>query len=170
MNIYKINAILAEFMSQTEEIEGVVLISSNGQLLTEPIGIDINTAMILGGIFLHLAQNTYQQLDTQEIESISLRSGEGNLIFTACYPEVFLLVKSSNSLSFGLLERRIHLAAKMLQEQLQTNADLPTVPLQEEPLPKPVVFPASSASNSTNIPKNNRGIKNTRIRYRGLPV
>ncbi|ACK72467.1 Roadblock/LC7 family protein [Gloeothece citriformis PCC 7424] len=165
MNIKRINALLTELMNICREIEGSVLVSSDGQLLTEAIGIDNQTGQLLAGTFLHLMQNTCQEFDDSEIESISLKGQDGYVIFTSCYSEVFLLIKASHKVSVGFLKREIELMSKKLQTEFQETSSSVFSSYRST---APELLNSSTKTGSSKFNRNERSIQTTSIRYRGL--
>lgn len=168
MNIKKIEDILGQLMSQSSEIQGVVLISSDGQPLIKPIGMDDNSVMIMAGIFLYLAQTTCQEFDGQEIESITVRGQDGHVIFTCCYQDIFLLVKASKNIFSGFLEREINLTGKKLQAELQ-GSETAAFKSQSSFNSTSTEFSNLDRAYSSKLESNEKLIKNNGIRYRGLP-
>lgn len=118
MSNYSIEQILQEFTQKNLGIEGIALVSADGQLLANPIGLETDSILILAGSLLQMADNFQTQLDWQQTQQISLRSKEGYLNLIPCLDEVFLLVKSANNLS-GLLNHELNQMIKVLQAQLQ---------------------------------------------------
>lgn len=120
MNEIKINQILQEFAVQPLGIQGVVLVSEEGQPITNSIGITDDLALIMAGTMLQLAQRTREEFQWQEIQQISIRAEEGYLTLVSCEKDIFLLVKTTKSPS-GFLEKDIKLIIKKLQQELQSN-------------------------------------------------
>lgn len=115
----KINQILREFAAQPLGIQGVVLVSTQGQPLTEAIGLDYDSTLIMAGVMLQLAERTQEEFRWQDIQQISVHAEEGYIILISCSEEVFLLVKTVNAPS-GFLERDINRTVKKLQIVLST--------------------------------------------------
>jgi predicted regulator of Ras-like GTPase activity (Roadblock/LC7/MglB family) len=123
----EIGRILRDLMAKPIAIEGVALVSPEGQLLERAIGIEENSSLILSGTLLYLANNTLEELAWDRVEQIAIRSHQGHLVLTACTPEAFLLVKTGKVLS-GLLEGEIQKVRVRLQ-QLLVNPS----PMRESP-------------------------------------
>jgi predicted regulator of Ras-like GTPase activity (Roadblock/LC7/MglB family) len=121
-NITEIGHVLLDLMAKPIAIEGVALVSPEGQLLSPSIGIEENSSLILSGTMLYLANNTLEELAWDRVEQIAIRGPRGNVIITACTEEAFLLVKTGKVLS-GLLEGEIQKTRAKLQHLLE-NADL----------------------------------------------
>jgi predicted regulator of Ras-like GTPase activity (Roadblock/LC7/MglB family) len=123
----EIGRILLDLMAKPIAIEGVALVSPEGQLLARAIGIEENSSLILSGTLLYLANNTLEELAWDRVEQIAIRSQQGHLVLTACTPEAFLLVKTGKVLS-GLLEGEIQKARVRLQPLLVNPS-----PVRESP-------------------------------------
>ncbi|OKH23500.1 hypothetical protein NIES593_09730 [Hydrococcus rivularis NIES-593] len=125
----RVDRILQEFASRSLEIEGAFLVSSQGQPITVAMGMEYNSALILAGTMLRLAQIVREEYAWQEIEQVSIRAQEGYVILFRCSEEVFLLVKTAR-VPWGFLDRDIHRTVKTLQSELQT-ADIPRLTAEE---------------------------------------
>jgi predicted regulator of Ras-like GTPase activity (Roadblock/LC7/MglB family) len=134
MSTLKIEKILQELTAKPIGIQGVALVSAEGQPIISPIGIDKNSTLIMAGSMLYLAKSTQDELHWPTIESISVRAQEGHVILANCNPDVFLLVKAGKALS-GLLEGEINRTVEKLQVALQ-NLQETTLEIQPEVLPQ----------------------------------
>lgn len=168
MNIEKINVILGELTSQSRGIQGAVLVTAQGQPLTAAFGIEHESTQIMAELFLYLAQETCQEFNGQQIESITVRGQEGYVIFTSCHDEVFLLVKASQAFTPGFVEREVNL----IKETLRSELPLSTISnLKAFPDSALKGLPDSNAKTSPlQFPRNSRAIKKHPIRYSGLPL
>jgi predicted regulator of Ras-like GTPase activity (Roadblock/LC7/MglB family) len=110
----KIETILQELAAKPIGIQGVVLLSPQGQLIASPIGMDRDSALIVGGTMLYLSKTILDELNWQEITTISVAAQEGHLLLSRCNLEIFLLVKTGKILT-GLLEGEINRTIKKLQ-------------------------------------------------------
>jgi predicted regulator of Ras-like GTPase activity (Roadblock/LC7/MglB family) len=126
ISMKKIEEILQELAAKPIGIEGVVLVNSEGQPITDPIGITENSAQIMAGTILYLIKNTQDELHWQGVESIAIRAEEGHLILTRCLAETFLLIKAGKSLT-GLLEGEINNTVKKLRSSIETITQAPVV-------------------------------------------
>ena len=115
-----VEAILQKLFSKPIGVQGAVLISSEGQPLTAPVGMDENSALVLAGTMLYLAKNTCEECDWSEIETICVRAKNGHVVLSSCTPNVFLLVKAAKVLT-GLLDGEISRTVKKLQAQLNVE-------------------------------------------------
>lgn len=111
---------LKEFAAQLSEIQGLALVSAEGQLLTPPIGLDENSAEILAGMILQMAGQMQDELQWQELEQVSLGGAESYIRLSACTEDTFLLVQAAG-VSAGVLERDIRQIVKALQAQLNSS-------------------------------------------------
>lgn len=102
----EIAKILEELAEKPIAIEGIMLVSSQGQALTDSIGMPHNSALILAGTMIYLANNTKEELSWSDLEQIAIRSPQGHLILTPCSDQAFLLVKTGKTIT-GLLEGEI---------------------------------------------------------------
>jgi predicted regulator of Ras-like GTPase activity (Roadblock/LC7/MglB family) len=122
MNPGKIDSILQELTSKPIGIQGAVLVSSEGQPMTAPVGMNENSTLIMAGTMLYLARSTCEEFNWQKVETISVRGQEGHIILAPCTETVFLLVKAGKVLT-GLLEGEINRTIKKLQIQLNLFED-----------------------------------------------
>ncbi len=132
MNTDKIEEILKALASKPIGIQGAVLVSSEGEPITAPIGMEENSALIMAGTMLYLAKSTREEFKWREIENISVRGKEGHLILANCNHDAFLLVKAGKTL-MGLLDGEINRTVKKLQTELQA---IKGTELQPEVLPE----------------------------------
>lgn len=117
MSTDKIDRLLKELASKPIGIQGAVLVSSEGQPITAPIGMDENSVLIMAGTMLYLVSSTREEFNWQEIEQISVRGREGHVILATCNQDAFLLVKAGKALT-GLLDGEINRTVKKLQAEL----------------------------------------------------
>jgi len=103
-----------EVVNEFIGIEGLLLISATGHPLTPAIGMGEETALILAGRMLKLAQTTQQELDWSNFERIATHSDQGHIVLSQCLPEIFLLMKTDAMLT-GLLEVEMKRLIKKIQ-------------------------------------------------------
>lgn len=154
MNTNKIEAILKDLAAKPIGIQSAVLVSSEGQPLTPPIGIDENSASIIAGTMLYLAKSTCEELKWELAEKISVQGSGGHVILTSCGDDVFLLVRSGKILA-GLLDGEINRAVKNLQVELQA---LQSAKIADRSLPQ---------LNSDRFNDRLSAEEDSEIRYRG---
>ena len=175
MNSNQIEDILRELTSKPIGIQGAVLVSSEGELITLPIGFDENSALILAGVMLYLAKSTREELDWQGIDKISIQAKEGYLTLGNCGENIFLLVKAGQAVK-GLIEGQINRTIQQLQIELEgsrmdtiiNEAQLETEvfpqqnsPVNEETETKIRYLDRSQTNSPASDPTENE------IRYRG---
>jgi predicted regulator of Ras-like GTPase activity (Roadblock/LC7/MglB family) len=115
MNEIQINRILQELTTQPSDIQGVVLVSQQGQPIAASMGMTHNSTLIMAGTMLYLAERTREEFQWQEIEQISIRAEEGYITLVSCAEDVFLLLKTATAPS-GFLDRDIQRTVKKLQQ------------------------------------------------------
>ncbi|MBF2022161.1 MAG: dynein regulation protein LC7 [Hydrococcus sp. C42_A2020_068] len=166
MNPSNIERILQELMAKPIGIQGVALVSAEGQPIIPTIGMDKNSSLIMAGSMLYLAKSTQDEFHWQGIETIAVRAQEGHVILAYCHPDVFLLVKAGKALS-GLLDGEINRTVEKLRVALQPLQDSP-VRAQPEALPQlpsevlPKIDEVLYEFNAEASPAND-----DEIRYRG---
>jgi predicted regulator of Ras-like GTPase activity (Roadblock/LC7/MglB family) len=126
MNSKNIENILQELVFKPIQIYGAVLVSSEGQAMTKPIGIDEKSSAMMAGTMIYLAKNTQAELNWQEVEQISMRAPEGYIILSRCNAEVYLLIHSGK-VPIGLLEGEISQTVTKLQSALNPVEDQNTI-------------------------------------------
>ncbi|NJM88530.1 MAG: hypothetical protein HC847_16530 [Hydrococcus sp. RU_2_2] len=134
MSTLKIERILQELIAKPIGIQGVALVSDEGQPIFPPMGMDKNSTLIMAGSMLYLAKSTQDEFNWSSIETISVRAQEGYIILANCNRNNFLLVKAGKALS-GLLEGEINRTVEKLQIELQTLQET-SIPERAESLPQ----------------------------------
>jgi predicted regulator of Ras-like GTPase activity (Roadblock/LC7/MglB family) len=161
----EIAKILQELAEKPLAIEGIMLVSPQGQPLTDSIGMEHNSALILAGTMLYLANNTKEELSWSDLEQIAIRSPQGHLILTPCSDQAFLLVKTGKTIT-GLLEGEIQKTRSKLAKILAISNPTP-----ETPLLNPTVNPLlDSVVEEFEIVLETEDNNNADIRYRGRPI
>jgi predicted regulator of Ras-like GTPase activity (Roadblock/LC7/MglB family) len=153
----QISVILRDLMSKPLEVKCTFLVSSEGQLLTPPISMDENSALILSGTMIYLSKSTIEELQWGGIDKISIQSDEGYVILAACTPDVFLLVQTGKTL-VGLLDGEINRVIQKVQ----------TVLLYEEPRRQLAL--GGQTTEALPILGNADTPEETELKYRGRPV
>ncbi|MGK7940348.1 MAG: V4R domain-containing protein [Crocosphaera sp.] len=119
MNLSTIEPILQDLaMKKAMGIQGIALVSQEGQPLIVPMGFDEDSTSIIAGTMLYVAQTTENELNWDNVEVVSLRSQDGHLMLAYCNANTYLLVKAGKVLT-GLLEAEISRTVKKIQEILQ---------------------------------------------------
>jgi predicted regulator of Ras-like GTPase activity (Roadblock/LC7/MglB family) len=129
-NLFKIEKILQDLIAKPIGIQGVALVSAEGQPILSPIGINKNNTLIMAGSMLYLAKNTQDEFQWQNIENITVRASEGYIILVRCDRDIFLLIKAGKALS-GLLEVEINRTIEKLQATLPTTQKRETPPSEK---------------------------------------
>lgn len=124
----EIAKILQELAEKPLAIEAIMLVSPQGQPLTDSSGMEQNSALILAGTMLYLANNTKEELSWSDLEQIAIRSPQGHLILTPCSDQAFLLVKTGKTIT-GLLEGEIEKTRSKLAKILAISHPIPQTPL-----------------------------------------
>lgn len=123
LSIDKLEAILQELRAKPIGIEGVALVSVEGHLIIPSIGLDENSALLIAGTMLYLANSTQEEFNWQQIETISIKRQQGHIILATCNSEMFLLVKASKAVT-GLLEGEIKRTIKKLNTAMEVPEEI----------------------------------------------
>ena len=158
----EIAKIMEELAEKPIAIEGIMLVSPQGQPLTDSIGMPHNSALILAGTMIYLANNTKEELSWSDVEQIAIRSPQGHLILTPCSDQAFLLVKTGKTIT-GLLEGEIQKTRSKLAKILAISNPTP-----QPPLLNPTVNPfLDSVVEEFEIVLETEDDNSTDIRYPG---
>ncbi len=109
--------ILQELVFKPIGISGAVLVSSEGQAVSKPIGLDEGSSGIIAGTMIYLAKNTKAALNWSDIELVSMKAPEGYIILSRCDKDTYLLVQSGK-VPLGLLEGEISQTVTKIREKL----------------------------------------------------
>lgn len=120
MQTSTIEKILQDLVIKPIGIQGVALVSPEGQPLIVPIGLDEHSTSIISGTLLYVAQNTQNEFNWHNIEMISVRGQEGHIILAYCSQEIYLLITAGKVIT-GLLEGEIGRTVKKLQTVIQAS-------------------------------------------------
>lgn len=112
---------LRELSEKQPEIQGVVLVSEQGQPLTTATGFDEDSILIMAGRMLYFSGRVQEELQWPSIDHVFLRATEGYLMLVACTEETFLLVKTTKTPS-GMLEQEIKQTINQLSSILNTSS------------------------------------------------
>ncbi|MGK7956481.1 MAG: 4-vinyl reductase [Crocosphaera sp.] len=134
MNALNIDKILQDLLIKPIDIQGIALVSQEGQAIINPIGMDEATISIVSGTMLYAVQTTQREFNWQTVETISIRSKDGYLVLAACTEESYLLIKTGKVLT-GLLEAEVGRTVKKIQTLLQPSE---TLVLETKQPPKPL--------------------------------
>lgn len=158
-----LETILQELMAKPIGIQAAVLVSAEGQPLTHPLGIDEDTALIMAGSLLYVAQNTQEELNWGDIDHVSIRGKEGHIILARCHQDTFLLVKAGKALT-GLLEGEINRSLKKIKGELDENGSFTT---KATALPKLEAKAPDSSEELLYEIETESALNTEEIRYRG---
>lgn len=89
MNKVTIETLLNDFVSASTEIQGAVMVSPQGQLLTHPIGLSETSTSIMAGSMLQLAGCVSEQCHWNAVDWVTIQALEGYLILTQCLQDIF---------------------------------------------------------------------------------
>ncbi|MGF1602735.1 MAG: roadblock/LC7 domain-containing protein [Thermosynechococcaceae cyanobacterium] len=153
-----ISAILRDLMSKPIEIQCTFLVSADGQLLTPPIRMDENSALIISGTMLYLAKSTIEELQWEGIDKISIQGDEGHVILAYCTADAFLLVQTGKAL-VGLLDGEINRAIQKIQSVLLRDEPRTLLALEGK------TTEALPILAGAEVP-----LEETELKYRGRPV
>lgn len=96
MSISHVEEILRPFASQSLDIQGIALVSSQGQPITPSIGLDENVTLIMAGTMLQVGNQIAKECEWENMEQVSLQAQEGYLTLFPCGQDIFLLLKTAN--------------------------------------------------------------------------
>ena len=115
-----VERIFEEMINEFIGIEGAVLISSEGNLLTQAIGMEESMALLLAGKMLNFMEMAKTELAWTTFDSMAIHSPEGHLVLSQCFHDLFLLIKTEKMLT-GLLEVEIKRIVKKIQAIYQNS-------------------------------------------------
>ena len=115
-----VERIFEEMINEFIGIEGAVLISSEGNPLTQAIGIEESMALLLAGKMLNFVGIAKTELAWTTFDSMAIHSPEGHLVLSQCFHDLFLLIKTEKMLT-GLLEVEIKRIVKKIQAIYQNS-------------------------------------------------
>jgi predicted regulator of Ras-like GTPase activity (Roadblock/LC7/MglB family) len=118
MNKETIEALLIQFVSSLTEVQGVVMVSAQGQPLTDPIGISEASTAMMAGVMLHLAGCVSEQCQWHTVDGVTIQAQEGYLILMQCSRDLFLLIRAS-AVPSGYLQHQIQQRLLKLRLSLQ---------------------------------------------------
>ncbi len=146
MKASQLDLILQEFSQSISDIEGAILVSSQGQPITQAIGLEENTSQIVAGTILSAAAQLQAENQWSRYQQVCIRTPKGCVTLVACTEDIFLLVKTKKALS-GLLEREIQQLLRQIQQALQGNTPSATHPS----VPKPIVTQSAAIAPGASV-------------------
>ncbi len=105
INTDKLNSILENFVSGTNDVQGAVLVTPDGLSLgsTLPPGMDEERVSAMSAAMLSLGERIGKELSRGSIERIYVEGDEGYGVLTSCGEEAVLLVLANKSVKQGIL-------------------------------------------------------------------
>lgn len=119
--------IIQELIDKPLDIQCAFLVSPQGQPITRPAGMDENSALILAGTMIYLAQSTSEELQWESVEKIYIQGREGYIILIHCTSEAFLLVQAGKTL-MGLLDGELNRTTQKLKDTLTGKTSMIIAP------------------------------------------
>ena len=147
MSPVTIDTLLDDFVAYSDEIQGVVMVSKQGQPLTHSIGFSDESTRILTENILYLVSCLAEHCQWNTIDWVTIRAEEGYFLFSQVRPDAFLLFKVT-AVSTNYLQNHILQFLEKLQTALQFSNPNITVLQQSY---RPIEFINSLALSSTTI-------------------
>ncbi|MEO0373993.1 MAG: hypothetical protein AAF329_05070 [Cyanobacteria bacterium P01_A01_bin.17] len=153
-----IEIILQNLIQKPLEIQSAFLVSTEGQLLTPAMNIDEDSALIIAGTMIYLAQSTSTELQWEKIEKICIQGTEGYMILASCTPDCFLLIQA-NKILMGLLEGEVNRVIQKIRAILLTHQS-DTHSSEDE----------ASIKDLSQVSSNSKSTESKPVMYRGNPI
>ncbi|PZD72989.1 hypothetical protein C1752_02890 [Acaryochloris thomasi RCC1774] len=153
-----IELILQNLIQKPLEIQSAFLVSAEGQLLTPAMNIDKDSALIIAGTMIYLAQSTSTELQWEKIEKICIQGTEGYMILASCTPDCFLLIQA-NKVLMGLLDGEVNRVIQKIRAILLTHQS-DTHSSEDE----------TNIKNLSQVSSNSKSTKSKPVMYRGNPI
>lgn len=128
-----IETLLEDFMTISDEIEGVVMVSNQGQPLTHSLGISEESIRLLAGKMLYLAGCVSEECDWHCVDMVTIQAQEGYLILVECGLDAFLLIRAA-VVPTGYVQRHIQQYLAKFEAALQSRF-LETTAVQQSSSP-----------------------------------
>lgn len=123
MDIEKLSHTLKKFVTKHRGIQDAVLISSEAELITNPMGEwDEESITTMAVQMLYLTGTTREHLGWSFLEQMWLQAKDNYFIGIRCDNQVFLLVKAIQAGPLGGLRITINSTVKELQKLLNSEA------------------------------------------------
>ncbi|WP_204137629.1 roadblock/LC7 domain-containing protein [Halomicronema sp. CCY15110] len=121
INLEKISAILQNFVSSTNDVQGAALVTPDGLPLaaTLPGGMDEERVSAMSAAMLSLGERIGGELARGSIDRIYVEGNTGYGILTSCSEDAVFLVLASQAAKQGLLLLEIKRAVTELKTLLQ---------------------------------------------------
>lgn len=120
INTAKINSILQNFVSSTNDVQGVVLVTNDGLPLAAslPAAMDEERVSAMSAAMLSLGERIGKELGRGLIDRIFVEGDQGYGVLTSCGDESVLLVLASKAVKQGVLMLEIKSVVSALKEVL----------------------------------------------------
>lgn len=120
INTDKLNDILNNFVSATNDIQGAALVTPDGLPMATslPVGLDEDRVSAMSAAMLSLGDRIGKELSRGEIERIYVDGGDGYSVLTSCGQDAVLLVLASKEAKQGILQLEIRRTVEELQSVL----------------------------------------------------
>lgn len=140
-------ALLDDFVASSDEIQGAVMVSTQGQLLTNPVGFSEESTRTLAGSMLYLVVCLSEHCQWHTVNWVTIRAQEGYLIVGQCGLDAFLLIKTT-AVPTGDWQNLFLQHLEKLQTALQfPNQDATVLPQNYRPIELNNRLGASSTTN-----------------------
>ncbi len=118
INVEKLNQILQEFASTTNEVQGAALVTPDGLPLatTLPARMDEERVSAMSASILSLGERIGKELARGQVERIFVEGEDGYGILTSCTEDALFLVLASHQAKQGVLMLEI----KRIVEELRS--------------------------------------------------
>ncbi len=105
INTVKINSILQNFVSSTNDVQGAALVTNDGLPLASslPGAMDEERVSAMSAAMLSLGERIGQELARGTIDKIFVEGDQGYGVLTSCGEESVLLVLANKSVKQGVL-------------------------------------------------------------------
>lgn len=105
INTQKLSAILQNFVTSTNDIQGAALVTPDGLPLasTLPAGMDEERVAAMSAAMLSLAERIGMELARGQIDRIYVEGDQGYGVLTSCGEDAVFLVLASQAAKQGLL-------------------------------------------------------------------
>jgi predicted regulator of Ras-like GTPase activity (Roadblock/LC7/MglB family) len=136
MSISLAEKTLRQFARQSLNIQGIVLVSAQGQPLTASIGLDENVTLIMAGTLLQVGNQIAQECEWSDMEQVSLQAREGYLTMLPCGEDTFIMIKTSDLPNHSLqqeLKQIIRIISAQLDEKIALNTEEAFVSIPQFP-------------------------------------
>lgn len=121
INVDKLNNILQNFVTGTNDVQGAVLVSPDGLSLASslPGGMDEERVSAMSAAMLSLGDRIGRELSRGSIERIYVEGNEGYGVLTSCGEDAVLLVLANKAAKQGLLMLEIKRVVEDLKSALK---------------------------------------------------